>query len=54
MERIGAVGSASDFGPRGPRFNPCKSVASSVAALNKSHFHSSICMICIHVLYVLS
>ena len=51
MELTGAVGSASDFGPRGPRFNPSQSGASSVVALSKSHFHSSIC---IYVLYVLS
>ena len=42
VERTGAVGSASDFGPRGPRF---------VVTLSKSHFHSSVC---IYVLYVLS
>ena len=51
MERIGAVGSASDFGSRGPGFDPPRGVASSIVALSKSHFYSSICK---YVLYVLS
>ena len=44
VERTGAVGSASD------RFDP-RQGASSVVALSKSHFHSSIC---IYVSYVLN
>ena len=39
--RTSTVGSQSDFRPRGHRFD-ARQGASSVVALNKSHFHSSI------------
>ena len=41
VERTGAVGSASDFGLRDPWFDPHQG-ASSVMALSKPYFHSSI------------
>ena len=51
VERTGAVGSQSDFEPRGHRFD-ARQGASSVVALNKSHFHSSI--LCMYYMFLVS